>query len=705
MRKIIPLLFLLFQPLCLFSYSDLEKVPLSIDIPYSFQFVINRDGISFLSYQVKHGLESKGLKKKIVDALEGLTFQSYMPVIGGKLTFTILGKGDDSYDGVRYNRTLFTITTEPPEILRKSVSMDELYPILTVTADAEGNHPEIDLKIEHKLFTINKVTIQADMEVAGILHVMTTNNQLRIATSKFKSRLLYLYVPYVQLPQIPGLPGNLMHRVEKAFNDYLSEAILQFFEKDINRALAQAIKSALDKLIFDRDEDGIPDPLLDLNKFFSEGNSFLGTHLLNNLNFNVEIFREPPQILIKSSGSIFSNYISSSTLFPQEWFYYTHIEEDGCYGEDPPVFPDKIPGSQQDYMAGIALSDDTLNQILTSIYNEGLINNFHIDTSTLTNIDPQYREYLTTKVFKLLNMEAFYRAFPDKFLAVDLQLRKSPYIFFSDKKSIKIVMPSVKIDIYASDRGSYFRLFSVMGDIDSTINIKQISLEEKPFLIFTISPQINLKVTYNEIAPELNRDIENTFLPLVSGAISQALPGLVDGFSLPLTTCIEGLEVKDLTMENTGKNEDNLYNYMMLFFNLEGTMDLDKFLTECLNISLFAPPVTSFTPAVLPESKIFRINGGFWLESRDGKWWKELPPGTYIVTIPLHGKLVSFKYTKSGTSTNKEKAMGQKYSDDSEGCSEGGDTPFILLLAVFIIWRLATKYLRLTKKSVTNNIL
>ncbi len=692
--KWISILILIFISSTARGETSLKQAPLNTIIPYPLQFQINSSGIKFLANQIKYGLESKGLKKKIVDALEGLTFQTYMPVIGGKLTFIILGAGDDSYDGVRYNKTEFKLFTTPPRILEKRATIDELYPVLTVTADANGVHPEIDLKIEHKFFTINKVTIQADIEVAGTFRIFTDNNKLSIKSSNFKSRLLYLYVPYVQLPQIPGMPGNLMHKVEKAFNDYLTDAIKQFFEKDINKALASAIEDALNKLIFDKNGDGIPDTLLDLQELFIKGNSLLGTHIENNLRFSVEVFTEPSEILVDVTGNLYSDSVSDTVAFPQNWFYRTIFEQDNCYGEDPPILPSYMPGTTEPYMGGISISDDLINQLLALLYNEGLFH-FSINTATITNIDEKYKEYTTTKVFKLLNLEKFYDYFPNAPLQIDMTFREAPYILWENNHQARLFLPNLKVDISAVSNQGIFRLFSVAGDVSFGIRIEKVNLTAAPFLIFSLSPQTSVKVIYNEIAPEYNQAIENSFFPLTIGAISSAIPDYMKNFSLPITSCIEGLKIKNFVVTTYGKNSDNIYNYLQFLFNLGGRMDIDKFLSDCLNIQNFAPVVGN-SPKSLPKSHYYRINGSPWLYSRTGEWWKALPAGSYRIDTITDGKIISFTYSK-----NKHKQLNIPTTKagtftQSEGCSQSGIPPLELLF-IFIFLKGFVKIRGLTK--------
>ncbi len=586
----------------LFAGDPVVKTPLDSPIPFPLQLQVNETGITFLANQIKYGLESKGLKKKIINALEGLTFETYMPVIGGKLKFTILGANDDNYDGVRYNRTEFKLLTVPPRILEKRATINELYPVLTVTADTDGVHPEIDLKIEHKFFTIDKVTIQADLEVTGIFDIMTANNQLRVYSYGFKSRLLYLYVPYVQL-QIPGMPSDLMYSVEKAFNDYLTEAVKQFFEKDINKALASAIEDALNKLIFDKNEDGIPDTLIDLQELFTRGNSFLGTHIENNLNFSVEVFTDPPQVLIDITGDLYSNFVSDSVHFPQNWFYQVPYERDRCYGPDPPLFPTYLPGTTEPYMGGISINDDFINQILTLLYNEGLFN-ISINTSGLIDrVDEKYREYLTTKVFRLFNLEEFYHYFPDSYLQIDIHLREAPYLLLNNDREATIYLPDSKIDISATTSGGTYRLFSVVGSMSFGIKIEEMKLTS-PFIIFSLSPSVDVRVTYNEIAPQYDEDIAKSFFPIAIGAVSAALPDTFKNFTIPVTGCIEGLNIKNFVVNTYGQNDANIFKYLQLLFNLDGIINIDNLLTNCLDVQNFSPVIETYQMSSPPSAHL-----------------------------------------------------------------------------------------------------
>ena len=689
LKKIFFILYFFFS-FSLGAETQVEKVPLGYPLEYPMQFLITKSGIDYLAEQINYGLESSGLKKKIVDALEGLTFQTYMPIIGGTLTFTILGAGDDSYDGVRYNKTEFALFTTPPPFLNKNAESDEMYPVLTVTADAEGNHPEIDLKIEHQFFTIDKVTVQADLRIAGVFHIITANDSLSVDSKDYEAELLYLYVPYVQLPEIPGMPNNLQHKVEKAFNDYLTQAVKEFFEKNIDKALAGAIKDTLDILLFDKNGDGVPDTLLNLNEILITANDFLGAHFKNNLHFGLEVFSDPPSVVINGRGALYSDYVSSSVQFPQQWFYRTILENDGCYGEDPPYFPATLPDNSS-YMTAFSISDDFLNQLILSLYNEGFFN-FSLDTSQITNVPDKYKDYMTTKSFSLLGMNDFYNYFPNSYLRITLRTLKPPYIRFNKTNQITIYLPEAEISIFADSKQNFYKLFTVNGLLRMDLELTQINLSGAPRMVFTLTPFANMKVIYNEIAPEYNNVITQSLIPFSMAVVSQSISDYFQKFPLPLTECIQGATVEDFKTLNEGENEDKNMNYFIGLINLSGIIDLDKFLNQCLNVENFSLPVSEIHIGTSPPTaKIYRVNGSVWMKRENGKWWETLPPGTYRIEIIRNGKIEGFSYSKKLSFITKKEISRNKSDGEKEGCTQSGSIPLILIILYLIFLKIFVK--------------
>ncbi|GEM_PF-1063043 len=206
-----------------------------------------------------------------------------------------------------------------------------------------------------------------------------------------------------------------------------------------------------------------------------------------------------------------------------------------------PAMTATIPGSQDEYHAGLLLSDDFGNQALYEVWRSGAMCFLIDEIPTLG---------LTTELLPLLLGAA---GNTEEDLAIQARLAElfpmgevpmllrtlpaaPPTISFDGSNDIDIAAPELGLEFYVWMQDRFARLAMVTIDVGAGLDVEIDSLGSLALGIDLDLDDMNPRVTYNEIAPDLNERLESNFPNFLSFAIDNFAGSLLEGITFAIPT-------------------------------------------------------------------------------------------------------------------------------------------------------------------------
>ncbi len=200
-----------------------------------------------------------------------------------------------------------------------------------------------------------------------------------------------------------------------------------------------------------------------------------------------------------------------------------------------------IPGSVDEYHAALLLSGDFGNQALYEVWRSGAMCFLVDEIPTLG---------LTTELLPLL-LGAAGNTKED--LAIQARLAAlfplgeapmlirtlpaaPPSISFDGPNDINIDAPELGLEFYAWMQDRFARLAMVTIDVGAGLDVEIDSLGSLALAVDLDLDNMNPRVTYNEIAPDLNDRLENNFPNFLSFAIDNFAGSLLEGITFAMPT-------------------------------------------------------------------------------------------------------------------------------------------------------------------------
>lgn len=547
---------------------------------------ISTSGLDFLAQLLADGLEQDELRTEAIAALEDQSFQILMPPpLGDYATITVdFGETSSAphLDGFRYDVVDVELSTVPfaSNVLPES---GVLYPQLSLLqwtgADDPEKLPELYVRITHPLLGSTPVSAiaQGVIVTSGILRPFVGNGTVGFLVQNFETQVLEFRANLLD----PDSNPLLTDEVEAA----ISEAIVSDFRKELEDALSDVLMSGLNDILFDRDQDGEADVLLDLNDAFTDLNESFGT----DFDFAMEPQFQtnatlPTTVLLRVGGSMFLNTPGTCVGSDRDaGFPFTLLESDGIFGHDPPVIDEVAPNEATAAQFVISLSDDFLNQILYNAYRTGLGCVF-VDP-TAPGVPTDVAEVMTTDSLAIfLGGNWLVDAYGSVPVGFRLRFLEAPTAWFPPPEGefeLVLQMPAVQVDLMINDAGRWVRLMGAHARLNAEVGVDDLTLTGDRLASFTFSFAVTSAVNFNELVPERRSDLEN-LLPTAVSLLEGALGDSLESPAGDLTDCIEGLDVSLFDLAPFGLDPSGAFShYLGLWLSFTGEVNLAEAF-ECL---------------------------------------------------------------------------------------------------------------------------
>lgn len=490
----------------------------------------------------------------------------------------------------------------------------------------------------------------------GVAQTIFDGTSVALNFTGFQLNVNDLYIAAVNwsccAPSQTNCQWDVCRNISQAANLFLSSYAVTLLGDMIN----QEIESLLNGF-FDKDGDGNPDPLFDLNDLLAGlplGEIGLRIGLAMNLNTSPS---PPLGVTLNVNAGLFP--VSSHPCVP-----YARTQGVLSTPSPPPQFGDNVPGLSVPYMLGVEISDDFVNQALYSLYSAGFL---------CIDIDPESRgfislagkpinEFLASLGFSgdvipeditsiagtFLNTNAFafflpelWEYAPDSPIKIVLRPNKPPVVSFGvNGDTLRISLEDFNIDLYTRMDGREIRALSFrtgasLGFTLNSITLMSTDPDAKLIDITVGEPEITTALTFNEIIPVKKDDIEAVIVNILRLA-APVLSGFAEGLKPLLTPPgidpdkpegdLFGLTIPQTYVVTDVPSQDGSYfNYLGIFLNLGGNLCWSCLL-EGFSFSL--PPLS---PAPLTVSQVLPAPAVILPEGRSGL----KPQATQINTLTI----------------------------------------------------------------------
>lgn len=561
---------------------------------------ISQGGLDYLAKLLGDGLEQPGLRQEIVDALEGQSFEVLVPQLGDRALIVVdyaEGTPNSQLDGFRYDQVGVSLTTVPQlGALRPEPGV--LYPIIDLYGWSGGTvdtdfMPELHVVVYYP--SGNTIPIRAvaygRLRATGLLRPYIGDGTLSVMVEEFQTRLDNFNIAWVSTP---GASPVLL--------DALGEVLIEDARKELEDALSDVLMGGLNDILFDRDQDGEADTLLDLKEVFLMLNDWLGTDfgfaMTPEFQTNATL---PTTVYLRTGGSMFLE-TPGECVGPDvdDGFVFTRLEQDGIFGHDPPQLSMQAPASGIEAQFALALSDDFLNQVAFNAYRTGLAC-FFFDPSA-PGMPSEVTELMNTGTLGVLTGRWLQDLAPDAPVGFRMRLLEAPRVTIPPEGDIhlRFEMPDLQFDLLVQLEGRWVRLMGARAAIRAGIGVEALRLSGGPLVDLVLDLDVENRVGFADLVPERRDDLQN-LLPTAMSLVEGAAADIVNLSPGDLTACVEGIDVGLFEAAPMGIDPSgDLAHYLALWISLTGTTDLAR-LFECL---LGEPLVTAPAVAAAPGADL-----------------------------------------------------------------------------------------------------
>jgi hypothetical protein len=215
---------------------------------------------------------------------------------------------------------------------------------------------------------------------------------------------------------------------------------------------------------------------------------------------------------------------------------------------DLPAMAETTPQGGLGYHAGALVADDFLNQALYAAWRGGVLCYSASDLGSL--------QLTTSYLGLLLGVEHTERLQElvgkgESNIIIRTVPEKQPLAVLDGPHDIDILVEGLNIEFYVTIADRFVRLASVAIDVAAGINLFVDETDALALDIILDTDHLNTRVTYNEIAPDLNEALETNFPGFLTTIIDSVAGSLLGGMAFALPT-FNGLGLVELIMENAG---------------------------------------------------------------------------------------------------------------------------------------------------------
>ncbi|MBN93492.1 MAG: hypothetical protein CL928_05375, partial [Deltaproteobacteria bacterium] len=230
---------------------------------------------------------------------------------------------------------------------------------------------------------------------------------------------------------------------------------------------------------------------------------------------------------------------------------------------DMPAMSATVPNTLDEYHAGILLSDDFTNQALYAVWRGGVM--------CFAVADLGDSALSTSYLGLLLGLDSQERLDELLFLGeVPMMIRTvpevPPQVTFDGDHDINIIVEGLGIEFYPMMQDRFTRLATVAIDVTAGVDLEIDPTGALAIDLHLDTDHLNPRVTYNEIAPDLNELLESNFGGFLGVIIDTVGGSLLEGMTIGMPT-FNGLGLTALDLEALGSSPtllDFLGTYALL---------------------------------------------------------------------------------------------------------------------------------------------
>jgi hypothetical protein len=613
------------------AQADLKRRPAENLVEHALLARIPQEGLDYLAELLEFGLESNNLQSDIVQALEGQTFEVLVPQLGGYAVITVDygdGRPFSDLDGFRYD-DVSVVLSSTPQAPRVAPEAAVIYPSLYLNEYQEVELPELHVFASYDPFisASNPVSavVEAVLVTSGVLRPYVRGGEIAISVSNFETNVFDMRI------KAWGAFPTALSEQEDTIQDVLGQAILDGARKEVNDALSDVFMSGLNDILFDRDQDGAADTILDVADAVDQINQSLDS------DFDVNIESRFQSNPVTPAEALLRFDLGVETSIQGDCFgrdsaldyRYTLLEQDHNEGHDPPLISTTLPDGTP-YQFALSLSDDLINALLGAAYRTGrMCLTLGADTEGLPD---ELRNLLNTTSFSAFpQAQWLFDAAPDADIRFTIVSTAEPYIEIAPNEAdhtFRAILPEFVLNVYANIHEQWLRVVGYRSEMTAYVDWKAINLGSSPFLDIDLEVDSKTTPIFGPLIPEdADQDDVAELFPTLFEIASGEIDSAVGGVDFDLTACIDGIEIEDFELVAQGE-EQQIAHYLQAFINLRGVTDLGKLLSECLlgedflapefkeiDRQLYSRGDSPIFPAALKELKALRIRGGPWQTS------------------------------------------------------------------------------------------
>jgi len=583
--------------------AQVERVPFDTSLADVASLRLSQPGLDFLARLLELGLEQPTLKRDVVNALEGQEFEILVPNFGDQARIVVdFGPETDApeIDGFRYDDVDVKLSTVP---IRGSVSPEPgvLFPQLDLlrffgegSTENTDQLPELHVRIFFPSDNFdNPISAVAfgRLSATGVMRPVLRGGSVGFLMEQFDTIIQDFEI------DIPLGQASLTPELREA----LGEAALSGFRKELEDALSDVLQSGINEILFDRDQDGEADELINLETVFSAINEALGTDLTLDLSANFQSNATlPTTVLLRADGRLLQETPGACVGDDvNDGFRFTLLEEDGVSGHDPPTLVDAAPSGDVAQFVG-ALSDDFLNQVLFNFYRTGLACVFVAPGGDL--VPPEVGDLLTTEALAIFTGDWLTDLAPGAPVGFRLRLQRAPFIEIPADPAEQLVVtaPSVQVDVMLRLDGRWVRLMGADARVEVGAALNDLSLEGARVIDASFRFDVTNTLNFVELAPQRRSDLQD-LLPSGFSLLEGVAADLLGGFGEGVAECAAGLEIEQFEAGPIGRESQGAFaHYLGLWASVTGQTELAVLLECLLGEPLVQAPVLGAAPQSLP---------------------------------------------------------------------------------------------------------
>ena len=206
-------------------------------------------------------------------------------------------------------------------------------------------------------------------------------------------------------------------------------------------------------------------------------------------------------------------------------------------GSNMPAMTPTIPGTDQGYHAAALISDDLINQAAYAAWRGGVLC-YVVEDLGGSTLDATFLPLLVgaTDEAATARIDELYAPLAETPMLIRTVPETPPIARFDGEHDIDIDIVGLNMEFYPTIYGRYASLVSVAVDISAGIDVSLAPDDAMQLDVYLDTDNLNTRVTYNELAPELNEALEQNFANFLGVVIDMVAGSFLEGMTFAMPT-------------------------------------------------------------------------------------------------------------------------------------------------------------------------